>query len=244
MSHPDVTDPSRFEEMYRDDRTSNGLPAATPWDIGGPQPVVQQLVAFGGVRGEVLDPGNHAIYFAQKGYAATGIDSSPVGIEPGQAQCAACRGAGELSGGRRDQARGAGQPVRHRGGQRVYHVHGEDVQGQYAQALHRATRPGARLYLFEAGSHNVNGIQAHGLPAQNFERMLPAARWRTDYLGPTAYRAHMTPEGFAEWLARACASGWGERMKPLQEQLRVIGPLLKNHLLQMPFWAVTATRQD
>ena len=89
-------------------------------------------------------------------------------------------------------------------------------------ATHRATRPGARLYLFEAGSHNVNGIQAHGLPAQNFERMLPAAGWRIDYLGPTAYRAHMTPEGFAEWLAHAYASGWGARVKPLQEQLRVI----------------------
>ena len=35
----DPTDPTRFEEMYRDERTSHGLPAATPWDIGGPQPV-------------------------------------------------------------------------------------------------------------------------------------------------------------------------------------------------------------
>ena len=80
MSHPDVTDPSRFEEMYRDDRTSNGLPAATPWDIGGPQPVVQQLVALGAVKGDVLDPGtgpgHHAIYYASKGYSATGIDGS------------------------------------------------------------------------------------------------------------------------------------------------------------------------
>ncbi|SHW01735.1 Uncharacterised protein [Mycobacteroides abscessus subsp. abscessus] len=30
---------------------------AAPWDIGGPQPVIRQLVALGAVRGEVLDPG-------------------------------------------------------------------------------------------------------------------------------------------------------------------------------------------
>jgi SAM-dependent methyltransferase len=237
-----------FDDLYRDERMADGLPAMTPWDIGGPQPVVQQLVAFGGVRGEVLDPGtgpgHHAIYFAQKGYAATGIDSSPVGIERARrnAQRAGVRVNFQVA----DATKLEG--LENRFGTVVdsafYHVHDEDVQGQYAQALHRATRPGARLYLFEAARHNVNGIQAHGLPAENFERILPAAGWRIDYLGPTAYRAHMTPEGFAEWLARACTSGWGERVKPLQEQLGVIGPLLENHLLHMPFWAVTATRQD
>src|SRR6201987_1678993 len=80
MTEPDLTDPTRFEEMYRDDRLSHGLPIATPWDIGGPQPVVQQLVALGAVKGEGLDPGpgpvHHAIYYASAGYSATGIDGS------------------------------------------------------------------------------------------------------------------------------------------------------------------------
>src|ERR1700692_4208874 len=78
-------DPNRFEEMYRDDRTAHGLPVATPWDIGGPQPVVQQLVALGAVKGEVLDPGTgpgpHAIHYASKGLSATGIDASPAAVE-------------------------------------------------------------------------------------------------------------------------------------------------------------------
>src|ERR1700743_2451368 len=80
MNQPAQVDPSRFEEMYRDQRVSHGLPAATPWDIGGPQPVVRQLVALGAIKGEVLDPGtgpgHHAIYYASKGYSATGIDGS------------------------------------------------------------------------------------------------------------------------------------------------------------------------
>src|ERR1700760_560615 len=81
----DPNDPTRFEEMYRDERVAHGLPAATPWDIGGPQPVVQQLVALGGIKGEVLDPGtgpgHHAIYYASKGYSATGIDGSEGAVQ-------------------------------------------------------------------------------------------------------------------------------------------------------------------
>jgi hypothetical protein len=55
MTQPAPVDPSRFEDMYRDERISHGLPTATPWDIGGPQPVVQQLVALGAVKGEISD---------------------------------------------------------------------------------------------------------------------------------------------------------------------------------------------
>jgi hypothetical protein len=43
-----------FEELYGGERSTDKL---IPWDIGGPQPAVQQLVAYGAVRGEVLDPG-------------------------------------------------------------------------------------------------------------------------------------------------------------------------------------------
>src|SRR5258708_39445370 len=82
-------DPNRFEEMYRDERTAHGLPAATPWDIGGPQPVVAQLVALGAIKGEGLDPGtgpgHHAIHYASKGLSATGIDASPPAIERARA---------------------------------------------------------------------------------------------------------------------------------------------------------------
>ena len=85
MSESAQVDPNRYEKMYRDQQVAQGLPAATPWDIGGPQQFVKQLVALGAVKGEVLDPGtgpgHHAIYFASKGYSATGIDSSPAAIE-------------------------------------------------------------------------------------------------------------------------------------------------------------------
>ena len=114
----DPTDPTRFEEMYRDDRVSHGLPAATPWDIGGPQPVVQQLVALGAIKGEVLDPGTgpgpprHLLRVkGLLGHRHRRLGDR-AGAGPGER--AQSRGVGELPTGRRHEARRAGQSLRHR----------------------------------------------------------------------------------------------------------------------------------
>src|ERR1700757_2091401 len=203
MNQPAQVDPSRFEEMYRDQRVSHGLPAATPWDIGGPQPVVRQLVALGAIKGEVLDPGtgpgHHAIYYASKGYSATGIDGSPTAIElakrnaerAGQHVNFQVADATKLCGFERqfdtvvDSA--------------FYHVFMDDeqTQMQYVQALHQATKPGARLFMLEFGRHNVNGVQFDGLPADNFERVLGAGGWHVDYVGTSTYVGIFGPETMA-----------------------------------------------
>lgn len=127
-----------------------------------------------------------------------------------------------------------------------YHVFGdeEDVQTAYAQALYRATKPGARLFMFEFGRHNVNGIPGAGLTAENFQRVLPAAGWRIDHLGTTTYQSNLNPEAFAAMCAHAGDAQLAERMKPVQERLAIIDPLLENHLVHMPVWAVVATRID
>lgn len=248
---PNHTGRPDFDALYREAQPEQDAPALIPWDIGGPQPVVQQLVAYGAVRGEVLDPGtgpgHHAIYYASKGYSATGIDASPAAIERAErnAERAGVRvdfevaDATELDGleGRFDTVIDSA----------FYHVFLDDerTQAQYAQALHRATKPGARLFMFEVGRHNVNGLQPDGLPAENFDRVLPSAGWRIDHLGTTTYQATFSPETFAH-LAEEMSddSGWEERMKPMQEQLQIIAPLLKNNRVHLPVWAVAATRLD
>ena len=73
-THADSHPP--FNESYR------GTP---PWDIGRPQSEFVRLVRSGEVRGRVLDAGcgtgESAIYFAQQGLDAWGIDSAPLAIE-------------------------------------------------------------------------------------------------------------------------------------------------------------------
>ncbi|MGF2952660.1 class I SAM-dependent methyltransferase, partial [Mycobacterium sp. THU-M116] len=209
MNQPASADPTRFEEMYRDERLSNGLPAATPWDIGGPQPVVQRLVALGAVKGEVLDPGtgpgHHAIYYAAKGYTATGIDGSAAALERARENA---RNAGvsvnfELADATRlDGLKGRFDTVVDCA---FYHTFSTDpeLQKSYVRSLHRATRPGARLYMFEFGAHDVNGFtMMRSLSEDDFRDVLPSGGWEITYLGPTTYLVNMSVETIEMMAAR------------------------------------------
>jgi SAM-dependent methyltransferase len=238
-----------FEPLYGKAEDTVGL---IPWDIGGPQPVVQQLVAYGAIRGEVLDPGTgpgyHAIHYASQGYSATGIDGSPTAIERAKrnAERAGVRvdfqvaDATKLDGfeGRFDTVVDSA----------FYHVFMDDesTQTRYAQALHRATKPGARLYMFEFSPHNVNGLQWHGIPADNFERVLGSGGWRVDYLGGTTYLARFGPDTF-DAMGSIMSDQQGEmmeRMQPLKQQLDVLRPLLQDDRIHFPVWSVVATRLE
>jgi SAM-dependent methyltransferase len=245
----DPNDHTRFEEMYRDQRVTHGLPTATPWDIGGPQPVVQQLVALGAIKGEVLDPGtgpgHHAIYYASKGFSATGIDGSETALERAN-----------------ENARKAGVSVNFQLADATklegldnhfdtvvdcafYHTFSTDpeLQRSYARALHRATKPGARLYMFEFGAHEVNGFRMpRSLSKNDFRDVFPDAGWEITYLGPTTYQVNLSVQAIEMMLARN--PDQAEQITPFLERFRVIEPWLTNGRAHAPFWEMHATRVD
>ncbi|MCV7381477.1 SAM-dependent methyltransferase [Mycobacterium alsense] len=247
MTAPDPTDPTRFEEMYRDERLSHGLPAATPWDIGGPQPVVRRLVALGAINGEVLDPGtgpgHHAIYYASQGFSATGVDGSAAALERA-----------------RENARRAGVSVNFELADATkldgldnrfdtvvdcafYHTFSTDpdLQAAYAHALHRATRPGARLYMFEFGEHDVNGFKmVRSLSEEDFTGVLPPAGWEITYLGPTTYLVNMSTQTIELMAARN--PDMADQIQSLMDRFRAMEPWLENGRVHAPFWEVHATR--
>jgi SAM-dependent methyltransferase len=242
-------EPDRFEEMYRDERTSHGLPAATPWDIGGPQPVVQQLVAVGAVKGEVLDPGtgpgHHAIHYASKGLSATGIDASPSAIERAKQNAQKAGVSVDFQVADATTLEGLEDRFDTVVDSAFYHVFFEqrELQKSYMQALHRATRSGARLYMFEFGVHNVNGFRMpRFLTEDDFRQVLPASGWEITYLGPTTYQGNVSVETFETMAARN--PDFAKDMEPLLERLRVIEPWLVDGRVHMPFWEVHATRVD
>ncbi|SOX52083.1 class I SAM-dependent methyltransferase, partial [Mycobacterium ahvazicum] len=238
-----------FESLYdQAEHTDRRI----PWDIGGPQPAVEQLVAYGGIRGQVLDPGTgpgyHAIHFAAQGYSATGIDESPSAIE--RAKRNAEQAGVQVDFQVADATRLEGFDGRFDTvvDSAFYHVflNDEDVQTRYAQALHRATKPGARLYMFEFSPHNVNGLQWTGIPADNFERVLGGSGWHIDYLGATTYQARFLKETF-DAMKTFASDQQGEileKMRPLVHRLGVIDPLLEDHRVHLPAWSVVATRLD
>ncbi|VBA47391.1 tRNA 5-carboxymethoxyuridine methyltransferase [Mycobacterium pseudokansasii] len=243
------TNVAGFEPLYGDAELAEGL---IPWDIGGPQPVVEQLVAYGAIRGEVLDPGTgpgyHAIHYASQGFSVTGIDGSPSAIE--RARRNAERAGVTVDFQVADATRLDGFEGRFDTvvDSAFYHVFlgDEATQTRYAQALHRATKPGARLYMFEFSPHNVNGIQWAGIPADNFDRVLGASGWRVDYLGGTTYQARFLPKTF-DAMTKVVSESQDEmleRMRPLMQQLNVLQPLLQDHRVHIPVWSVVATRRD
>lgn len=224
-----------------------------PWDIGRPQPAVTQLVAYGALRGEVLDPGtgpgHHAIHYAAQGYSTTAIDQSPVAIAQAQRNAEAAgvtvnfhvADAVELAGfdGRFDTVVDSA----------FYHVFQDDEETQlrYARSLHRATRPQARLFMFEAGRHNVNGWQLDGMVPERFGPLLADAGWRIDYLGTTTYQGTFDPDAFTEMIAVMQAVGREDLLdgvRALQQRFAILQPLLEDNLIHMPFWSVAATRLD
>lgn len=242
-------DAERFEKIYRDDSTMRGLPSSTPWDIGGPQPAVRRLVALGAIKGEVLDPGtgpgHHAIYFASQGFSATGIDISEAAIERA-----------------RENARHAGVSVNFQAANAkkltgfasrfdsvvdvaFYNTFAgeDDAQHDYLLALHRATRPGARLYMIEAGDYNINGFfMPPKMSAEDFHRGLPAAGWEISYLGPTSYLVNVSAAGFEAMVEQNPAAP--PRIRQIAERLRAIEPFLDGRLVHAPFWEIHATRID
>ncbi|MGC2655093.1 MAG: class I SAM-dependent methyltransferase [Mycobacterium sp.] len=242
-------DPARFEEMYRDERIAHGLPAATPWDIGGPQPVVRQLVALGAIKGEVLDPGtgpgHHAIYYASKGYSATGIDASPTGLERA-----------------RENAQKAGVSVNFQLADATklegldnhfdtvvdcafYHTFStdRDLQLSYARALHRATKPGARLYMFEFGEHSVNGFNMlRSLSENDFRDVLPVGGWEITHLGPTTYQVNLSSETIEMMAERN--PDMADRADDMLQRYKAMEPWLVNGRVHAGFWEVHATRVD
>ncbi len=249
MTQFDPADPTRFEEMYRDERLSHGLPAATPWDIGGPQPVVQRLVALGAVRGEVLDPGtgpgHHAIYYASRGYSATGIDGSATALERARQNAAAAGVSVDFRLADATKLEGLENRFDTVVDCAFYHTFSTDpeLQRSYVQALRRATRPGARLYMFEFGAHDVNGFKMmRSLSESDFRDVLPLGGWEITYLGPTTYLVNMSAEQIEMMAARN--PDMASQAQDLLERFRAMEPWLEGGRVHAPFWEVHATRAD
>ena len=246
-----------FDKLYRGEPTFEGAPPPTgiPWDIGQAQPRLMELEALGAISGEVLDIGcglgDNAIFLASCGYSVTGLDGSPAAIERARTRAAQAgvqltfgvADATDLSGfdGRFDTVIDSG----------LYHCLDDDGRRSYAAALHRATRPGARLHLFCFSDGNVNGVIAPmaAVPEANLRDTLTANKWRINYLGPTTYLGNTgalagDPENLPEEMRRQLPPEALEHMRAVADRYAVILPLIDDDRVHLPFNVVHAERVD
>ncbi len=88
-------------------------------------------------------------------------------------------------------------------------------------------------------------MQFDGLPADNFERVFGPSGWQVDYVGTSPYLAIFSPRTLT-FMTDMMASNpeMAARFAPMQHRLEALEPLLGNHKVHFPVWAVAATRLD
>ena len=182
-----------FESAYE------GTP---PWDIGRPQPAIMRLAETGQITGSTLDvgcgTGENALYLAERGFAAAGIDGAPTAIKKARAK-AKQRGldvsfevgdALDLSVPRQqfDTVIDTG----------LFHVFSDEERGRFTESLGRVVRPGGTYFLM-CFSDQQPGDWGPRRVTQAEIRSAFSAGWHVNYIQSSAFETNIG-DAYA-WLA-------------------------------------------
>lgn len=181
-----------FEALYRGESPAPGLPAlgGPPWDTKAPKESVLAWQEEGLVHGDVLDIGcgfgDNAVFLAQQGHTVTALDISPTALITAErrahdAGVTVTFGVADAT--RLDGYVDAFDTVVDSA---MYHCLSPGDRIRYAAAVHRATRPGARLLLscFSEKNPAGPGWRRPGVSEQSLCDTLGGAGWAVLPLRP------------------------------------------------------------
>lgn len=176
------------------------------WDVGRPQRAIYDLELAGELGHEVLDVGcrvgEHALFLAEHGHAACGVDPSPAHIEKARKRARERRlpvafvveellQLGRL-GRQFDTAIDAGS----------FHRIEVAARAAYAESVRAAVRPGGRLFVLCFGDHE-RGRGGPRRVSQAELRTAFAKGWRVDRIDDAVIESHIYPGGANAWLMAA-----------------------------------------
>jgi SAM-dependent methyltransferase len=247
-----------YESRYRGEPAFPGAPApeAIPWDIRQAQPRLMELEALGAISGKVLDAGcglgDNVIYLASRGYySVTGFDSSPTAIEQARTRAFEAGVQARFDVADVTELTGYDRQFDTVIDSALHHCLDHGGRQAYAAALHRATTPRARWFLYCFSCGNVNGVIApmEAVPEADIRDTLGYAGWHIDFLGSTTFLGNTS--GFTgsfgklpEALLRQMPSEQAEQMGGMAARMATILPLIDDGRVHLPCTVVHATKVE
>ncbi|BBX94507.1 class I SAM-dependent methyltransferase [Mycolicibacterium boenickei] len=170
-----------------------------PWSIGEPQPELARVIEQGKVHGEVLDSGcGHAalsLALAAQGYTVVGLDASATAVAEAAAT-AAERGLTTATFAQADMTDFGGYDGRFDTVLDSGLLHALPIDGRqaYVRAIHRASAPGAALFIlaFAARPFGDSAPGPSGFTADEL-RDTVATCWTVDEVRPAKLYGNDTP---------------------------------------------------
>jgi SAM-dependent methyltransferase len=175
-----------------------------PWDIGRPQRAVVELAEAGEIVGSVLDlgcgTGEHALYLAERGHEALGVDSAPRAIEIAEAKARDRRSAARFRvwdalhvhelGRTFDTALDIG----------LFHTLSDEERPVYARSLHDALAPGGRAFVLCWSERNPWGFGPRHVTQMELLGTFEAG-WEVA-IDHSAFETKLEGGSIHAWLAR------------------------------------------
>lgn len=189
-----------FESFYRGEGGFADIEFdRPPWDIGEPQPVLVQLERDGGITGRVLDagcgPGDNAIYLAERGYSVTGVDGSATVLGTARERAAARGVRADFQVADATTMEGVPQEFDTVLDSALYHCLPAESRAAYGAALHRVTKPGAKLHVLCFA--DVEDAPAPATVSQDDLRTNLGEHWRINAIEQVRYSGAFDPETVA-----------------------------------------------
>lgn len=176
-----------------------------PWEFGGPQPAVVQLVSDGAFRGSVLDAGcgsgDNALLIASSGVSVLGFDVAETALARAREKAGELGVPAEFVNADALQLSELGRSFDTILDSGLFHTFDADERAQYVVSLASVAKTGATLYVLCFSDEDPDGVP-HPIRQIDLQAVFnPDSGWTLVSVEPRKIGTRMHENGAPGWLA-------------------------------------------